>query len=227
MKKSSDLRIPFTWDERRSVVLDRFLYIPGHFDGHGNWECIPWNDARLFGNERPVTVEYCSGNGQWICERAKQYPNINWVAVEKRFDRARKIWARLHREALPNLFVVCGDALVYTRHYVPHHSVSQFFVNFPDPWPKLRHAKHRLIRPEFLRDVEKIAIPQANAIFTTDDPPCAAEMLAALAACPAWRSVFPAPHYKTEWPDYGISFFSNLWTAKGRVIHYIQFEVNG
>jgi len=223
MKKASDLRIPFSWEERRSVLLDKFLYIPGHFNGHAEWQLISWE--QIFGKKAPITMEYCSGNGQWICEQAKKDPTVHWVAVEKRFDRARKIWARLHRENIPNLLVVCGEALIYTRHYVPPRSVSRFFVNFPDPWPKLRHAKHRLIRSEFLEEVEKIAEPEAKAILATDDFPCAGEMLSVFQKSPSWRSVFPDPFFTTEWPEYGFSFFSDLWHKQGRQTHYLQFEV--
>jgi tRNA (guanine-N7-)-methyltransferase len=225
MKKASDLRIPFSWSERRPVLLERCLYIPGFYEKHEEWQPISWSDSRLFGNENPVAVEYCSGNGQWICEKAKQNPSMNWVAVEKRFDRARKIWARLHREALNNLFVVCGEAVVFTRHYAPLRSASQIFVNFPDPWPKLRHAKHRLIRREFLNEVEKTMKPNGEALFATDDFPYASQMLEEAACCPKWKPSFPAPHYTKVWPDFGDSFFRNLWKGKGREIYYMRFEV--
>lgn len=119
----------------------------------------------MFGNSRPIVIEYCSGNGQWICNQAKNNPHLNWVAVEKRFDRARKIWGGLHRENLTNLIVICAEAVVYTRYYMPRSSVSELYVNFPDPWPKLRHAKHRLIRSEFLKEVEKTLISGGGRPF--------------------------------------------------------------
>ena len=225
MKKPSDLRIPFAWAERRSVLLDRFLYIPGFYDKHEEWTRTAWSDPSLFGNDSPLAIEYCSGNGQWICERAKQNPQINWVAVEKRFDRARKIWLRLHRESLPNLIVVCGEALSFARHYVPAGSVSQIFVNFPDPWPKLRHAKHRLIRSEFLFEVEKSLSPLGLATFSTDDQPYLTQMIKTVALHPKWRPRFPPPYFATEWPEFGDSYFCNLWRGKGRTIYYLQFEV--
>lgn len=226
MKTAADLRIPFTWMERRAIILERCLYIPGYLERHEQWERLPWSDNALFGNHQPVVVEYCSGNGIWICERAKENPHLNLVAVEKRFDRARKIWARLHREEIPNLFVVCGEGIVFSRYYVPLQSISQVFVNFPDPWPKLRHAKHRIIRKEFLEEVEKIAVPRGKATFVTDDFPYVEEMLRTVAKHPRWRSTLPPPHYTTTWPEeYGTSFFFDLWKKKGKQIHYLHYEV--
>lgn len=226
MKKASDLRIPFSWDERRPIILDKFFYIPGFYEKHEDWTPVPWSDPQIFGKEGLVVIEYCSGNGQWICDRAKQNPSIFWVAVEKRFDRARKIWLRLHREEISNLFVVCGEAVVFSRHYVPKNSVSEIFVNFPDPWPKLRHAKHRVIRDEFLKEVEEILIPTGKAILTTDDFPYAELMMQTVSLRPNWRSLLPSPGYATDWPDYGASYFHDLWKQKGRTIYHMQFEVN-
>lgn len=225
MKKASDLRIPFTWENRFPVLLDRCLYIPGYYTQHENWKIVPWEDPSMFGNSRPVVIEYCSGNGQWICAQAKNQPHLNWVAVEKRFDRARKIWARLHRENLTNLIVVCAEAVVFTRHYVPCKTVTEMFVNFPDPWPKLRHAKHRLIRSEFLAEVEKILIPGGTAHFTTDDRPYVDLMLEVVAGHPLWSSKLPFPHFTTDIPDFGSSYFCDLWKRKGRSIYHLQFEV--
>lgn len=217
MIKASDLRIPFTWDERRPVLLDRCLYIPGVYD-HEQWTPVPW--AELFGNEQPVFVEYCSGNGQWIGERALQYPHLNWVAVEKRFERARMIWAKSHRESIPNLYVVCGEGRAFTRFYAPAGSVAEVFVNFPDPWPKRRHEKHRLVSAPFLRELLRIVEPGGKATCVTDDQPYASIMAGEFRKCPKWQSLLVAQ----QWPDYGRSFFSDLWMEKGRTIHYMSYE---
>lgn len=226
MKHPADLRIPFVWKDRHTVLLDRFLYIPGYYQQHNEWKILPWKDPAMFGNDHPVVIEYCSGNGQWICDRAKNNPHLNWVAVEKRFDRSRKIWVRLHREKLANLIIVCGEAIAYTKHYVPPCSVSEIYVNFPDPWPKLRHAKHRLICTEFLEQIEKIITPKGKAIFTTDDRSYVDQMLEVVSGQVYWKPLSPSPYFTTEWPDFGSSYFCDLWKGKGRCIHHLPFEVN-
>ncbi|HSX26705.1 MAG TPA: tRNA (guanine(46)-N(7))-methyltransferase TrmB, partial [Chlamydiales bacterium] len=183
MKTAKDLRIPFSWPERRPIFLDRFFYIPGKYDAHQR--LVSW--AELFGNDNPIIIEYCSGNGQWIGARAKQNPHLNWVAVEKKFERARQIWLKLHREAISNLYVVCGEAQTFTRYYPPQESVSEIYVNFPDPWPKLRHAKHRLVREPFLSELQRIVTPKGKATFVTDDWDYASRMLLVLKNCPQWQ----------------------------------------
>ncbi len=226
VKTANDLRIPFVWEERRPVLLDRFLYVPNHYDRHDVWTPISWADPVVFGNNQRVVMECCSGNGQWICERAKQNPELNWVAVDIRFDRSRKTWLRMHREKLPNLYIMCGDANQLASYYIPKGSISEIFVNFPDPWPKLRHAKHRLIQAPFLVEMAKISHPGAFATFVTDDRALAAQMLHELNACPIWRPRLPPPHYALDWQDYGASYFADLWKKKGRSIYFIPYELN-
>lgn len=225
MHKAKGLRIPFTWKDRHPVFMDRCLYIPGFYQGHDAVEKIPWTDSRFFGNDHPVYIEYCSGNGLWISEKAKKHPEINWVAVEKRFDRASKAWALFQSDHLSNVFMVCSEAIVFSRYYVPMNSVSAAFVNFPDPWPKLRHAKHRLVRKEFLQELKKILNSEGTVTFATDDQTYAGQMLDVLKELPEWRSVFPEPYFIHDWPDFGASFFSDLWSKKGLCTHYLQFKL--
>jgi tRNA (guanine-N7-)-methyltransferase len=119
---------------------------------------------------------------------------------------------------------MCGDALTLTRHYIPKKSLLEIFVNFPDPWPKLRHAKHRLIQAPFLSEVAKVSLPGAHATFVTDDELYSAQMLRELFLCPEWRPRLPAPHFAIDWTDYGNSYFFDLWKKKGRNIYFIPFE---
>lgn len=211
MKTAKDLKIPFSWSERRPILLDRFFYIPAQFD-HVE-KSFPF-----FEDDKPVIIEYCSGNGQWIGDRAKQNPQFNWLAVEKRFERARQIWLKVHREGISNLSVVCGEAVVFTRYYAP--PATEIYVNFPDPWPKLRHAKHRLVRAEFLKELLRIIQLGGKAICVTDHSAYAEEMAREFAKCPDWKLLFNV----NEWPDYGRSFFNDLWIKRGRTINYLSYE---
>ena len=211
MKTKQDLRIPFSWEERYPVYLERFFYIPKQFDHRE--QRLAWRD--LFGNDRPIYLELCSGNGQWISEKAKQNPSINWVAVELRFDRARKIWLKSFRENLSNLYTVCGEGATFLRYYAPPKSIERAFINFPDPWPKLRHAKHRLVQAPFVALLAQVVCNRVT--LATDDTPYREQMIQEFAKVASWqREADPQE-------DYGDSFFANLWKDKGKILHYLQF----
>ncbi len=218
--KPKDLKLPFKWEERRPAMGDQIFFIPKHFYQHVGYG-FP-SSASLFGNDHPLKVEYCSGNGSWIIERALEDRGSNYLAVEMRFDRARKIWSKLKNRGLSNLFVICGEAATFTSHYLPGGSVSEVFINFPDPFPKRRQAKHRLIGPHFLSQLERVMRPQGKLTFVTDDLPYLELATASFLEQGGFLALFDPPHFVDQIPHYGSSFFDELWRSKGRKIFYFQ-----
>lgn len=199
------------------------MYIPGYYDRHDEWGRLHWTAKELFGNDKPTIIEFCCGNGQWIGAQAKKHSEYNWIGVDRLFERARKVWAKIHREEISNLFVVCADALTFIRHYVLPLSVHRIYVNFPDPWPKLRHTKNRLVNQEFLQELSKILKPSGQAHFTTDNFPYVEWMLNEFDLSPGWTPTHPAPYYLTNIADFGRSFFNDLWMKQGRTIYHLEY----
>ena len=95
--KKSDLIIPFKFENRRPIIINRLLFVPRNYDKHSEFK-----EKKYFVNSNPIHVEYCSGNGDWIIQKAKENPNINFIAVEMKFDRARKIWVKMHNDKVDN-----------------------------------------------------------------------------------------------------------------------------
>lgn len=219
MKKKIELIIPFSWEERRPCLLDQFFYVPHPYEEHEKFPPFSWES--IFHNTLPVAVEFCSGNGQWIGEKAKNERGKNWVAVERRFDRAKKIWRLAQREGLENLFVVCAEGLVFAHFYAPENGFSEIYVNFPDPWPKLRHAKHRLIQPPFLKALHRVSRKGTVASFVSDDLSYVEQMKKGLNQAEGWK--LAAAHVLAE-EGYGESFFRALWESKGKKIYQVQGE---
>jgi len=213
--KPKDLKFSFTSQEVE--VVDNAWRIPRELPS-AKGISMP-----VFSENKPVFVEYCSGNGLWISEKAKQHPEVQWIAVEKKYERVRKIWAKCQNLALDNLTVVFGMGEVWTALFVPDASVSHVFVNFPDPWPKKRHAKHRLIQDEFLNEVKRILIPGGMLTLVTDDIDYSSQMVEVVLKA-GFKSSFPEPHYITDFENYGSSYFDSLWREKGREIRYHEFS---
>jgi len=222
--KPKDLKPPTTWEERYVTIQDRVWYVPEHYQRYDQYTFPGWRHGDLFGNDHPVVIEYCSGNGTWIAHRAAEHAKLNWLAVEKRFDRVRKIWSKIKNQALGNLVALCGEAETATRHYFPAGSVDAIYINFPDPWPKKRHAKHRLIKSSFLDEMERILKSGGTVCIVTDDPDYSELVIEEFARHPSFSSSYPAPYYITDLPDYGASYFEELWREKGRVIRYHLFQ---
>lgn len=217
--KPKHLKFPYRWADRCPLLSDQVLFVPDHYQEHQAWVFPGWE--AIFGNDRPVIIEYCAGNGSWIAEKAKD-PSYNWVAVEWRFDRARQIWSKAKNTQLSNLLIVCGEALTFTREYLPEKSLYQAYINFPDPWPKPKHAKNRLFQAPFIHELARVVT--GSVVAVTDDPPYSEQIQEEMLKNPMWISKFPKPNFVTEWPEYGASFFDSLWRDKGKTIRYFQFE---
>jgi tRNA (guanine-N7-)-methyltransferase len=219
--KPNDLKFPYSWEERRPLLADGVLYVPEFYDRHREWVFPGW--PAIFGNDKPVVIEFCTGNGTWIAEKAKD-TSKNWVAVEWWFERVRKIWSKRENYGLDNLFIVCGEAQTFAREYLGNETVDEVYINFPDPWPKEKHAKKRLFQPPFIEQLARTVKPSGLLTVVTDDPPYSEQLSKVIRAHPQWNSCFPEPYFVTEWENYGESYFDTLWREKGKTIHYFQFK---
>jgi len=148
--KPKDLKYPFPWEDRGVIVQDRVWYVPEYYDDYERFTFPGWAHPDLFGNNNPINLEYCSGNGTWIANKAIAEPHLNWVAIEKKFARVQKIWSKISNLGLNNLLVIHGEGYNVTSCYLPDASIREIYINFPDPWPKNRHAKNRLIKGPFV-----------------------------------------------------------------------------
>ena len=223
MKKLSDLKIPFSFEKRRPIIIEKLLIIPAHYDAHDKWGEKKFLTEKIFKNNKKIFIEYCSGNGEWIVKKASKNKNINWIAVEIRLDRARRIWKKMHNQNLENLFVVLGDGYTFTKFYVREKSISSVYINFPDPWPKRRHEKHRLITKNFIKELEKILKRGGEIFFVTDDEDFSKRALNYFLDNKSFESAFKKPYFVEEVLGYGDSYFKTLWKGKGKKIRYFQF----
>lgn len=197
------------WDRESVSLFDQILFLPP--------QMAPFELNLPEG----LAVEFCSGNGAWVVDRALENADIFWVAVEKRLDRAKKIWKRAKRLQAANLLVVCGRAEDFVQHVLPAEKASRIHINFPDPWPKRRHAKHRLIQHEFVNLLQKKMKKGGSIHLVSDDLPYVEESVVVLHHF--MRPLFADPFYHTLEETFGSSFFEELWRKEGRSIYLTSY----
>ncbi len=220
--KPKDLNFFYKFGDRKPLLVDNILCVPRYYDRHDDF-VMPDLHREIFKNENPVHIEFCSGNGEWIAKCAIERPDINWIAVERKFTRARKIWSKMKNHNLKNIFIVCGNAEDFSDHYLQEGSISEIYINFPDPWPKLRHVKHRLIKQPFVKMMARILKPGAAAYVVTDDLPYASQAIEEMQKADQFSPAYEFPHYRNELENYGSSYFNRLWVEMGRKINYIKY----
>ena len=215
-----ELKYPHTFENRKPALHEGVLFVPEFYTGHHLFE-MPSLES-IFGNKNPVCIEYCSGNGEWITTRAKESPELNWFAVEKKFKRVRKIWVKARQMGLSNLIVVCGDANEFIRHYLKDGLIDSIYINFPDPWPKEKHARHRLIQFDFAKEMKRTLKPQGVATIVTDDAEYSNQVIREMSI--HFTSLIGDPFYVEKGDEYGSSYFNRLFAERGKLIRMMQFQ---
>lgn len=208
-KKKKLVFFPYTWEERYPTLKDGIFFIPDYFTGHSR-EIFDCN--KYFNNDRKCIVEYCSGTGDWIIEKAKQ-DDSNYISIEKKIDRVDRIFNKRRKNDLDNrLLICCGDANIVSNIYLNDNSVDKVYINFPDPWPKDRHAKHRLNNKEFITSIFRTLKDKGELIITSDDKKFIDDLLINAKEL----NIFSSINLQAMDENYGFSFFRELWESKGR-----------
>ena len=145
----------------------------------------------LFGREAPCTLEIGFGNGANLVALARAHPQRHYLGVEVHRPGVGRLLLALEQEALTNVRVVCHDAVEVLERQIAPGSLAEILVLFPDPWPKKRHHKRRLIQAPFVTLLERVLAPAGVLRLATDWQPYALEMLAVLGAAPRLRNLDP------------------------------------
>ena len=149
--------------------------------------------SRLFPRFQPVEVELGSGDGSFLVDYAARHPQINLIGVERFLGRARKIDRKGRRAGLANLRCVRLEAAYFLEYLLPQNSLEAIHVYFPDPWPKRRHHKNRLINEHFVQ-IARLALRPGGVVWLrTDDANYFAEMRVHFAAASFFQETETPP----------------------------------
>ncbi len=192
---------------------------------HQVW-CIPFehktiNFADVFGNTNPVTMEIGFGMGQATATIAAENPEMNYLGSEVHVPGIGRLLSDIKHRQLKNLFIIEHDALEILETMIPDDSISAFHIFFPDPWPKKKHHKRRLMqRPHTNLLVQKLA-PGGYIYFATDWDEYAETALEELSHTAGIHNKYMqyAPHQ--EWRPR--TKFEQKGLDAGRKIHELYF----
>lgn len=128
----------------------------------------PIDFERLFGNRHPVELEIGFGKGTFLTEQARTRPQTNFVGIEYANWFFRYASDRLRRHGCLNARTVRAEAAWFIREFVPDASISVLHVYFPDPWPKKRQQKRRLLQAKWMPEVLRILVDHGRLQVVTD-----------------------------------------------------------
>jgi tRNA (guanine-N7-)-methyltransferase len=160
--------------------------------------------AGIFGNDHPVELELGIGKGRFLIQQAMARPQVNFLGVEWASRYYRLVAQRAAKRGLANLRVLRDDAAHVVKDTLAEGSIAALHIYFPDPWPKARHNKRRLVQPPFARACAKALADGAIVYLATDHADYAAQMQAVFDADPDFEQTRraageEAPEGPTNW----------------------------
>jgi tRNA (guanine-N7-)-methyltransferase len=124
--------------------------------------------GKVFGDRRPVELEIGSGKGGFLLNRARVHPDRGFLGIEWANKICRYAADRMVRWGVTNVRLMRADARHLVIYHVPASSLTLVHIYHPDPWPKKRHHKRRLIQPDFLAAAVKALVPGGRIAIQTD-----------------------------------------------------------
>ena len=176
--------------------------------------------AAIFGNDHPIELELGIGKGRFLIQQAESRPGVNFIGVEWASRYYRLVAERAARRALANFRVLRDDAGHFVRDNVVDASVNVLHVYFPDPWPKAKHNRRRLIQPPFAAEAARILIDGGLVKLATDHEDYAAQMEQVFLNAPDFKPTLRA--VGDDAPE-GVTNWEVKFRAEGRTMHKFEF----
>jgi len=180
--------------------------------------------SEIFENNNPIEIEIGCGKGKFLIARAMATPEINFIGIDVVWKWMRYGVERSNKRDLDNIRFMKTDARELMRYGIPSESVSTFHVYFPDPWPKRRHRKRRLITGHFLNLLHSRLVNGGLVELATDYHDYFVQMRSAITQSGVeWQRVEETANKRLF--ESGMKTNYELkYESAGRTLHYIELQ---
>jgi tRNA (guanine-N7-)-methyltransferase len=182
---------------------------------------IDWSS--MFGNENPVEVEIGCGKGRFTITSAETFHDVNYVGIERAPHYFRLMKERVAKRGLGNVRLLMDDGGYLVEKFIADQSVSAYHIYFPDPWPKKRHRKRRLIKPVFIDQVVRTLIEGGTLDIATDYEQYFDEATEFLNGTAALKKMDMLPE-RVRTLGTGMTNFEVKYVAEGREIYRAGYQ---
>ncbi len=188
---------------------------------------IPSNWDWIFGRHAPIHLEIGFGDGRFLFSLAQKHPEINYLGVEVAYEFVRKAARKLKNKSLWNVRLIHLDAYIAIGCLFRRGELGAVYSNFPDPWPRKRHAKRRLFTKEFAFIVADRLSDDGFVVLATDDPQFRDFALENMLDSGYFRSEFPDGYIRGLPKDYPRTKYAEKWLELGRELYFLKFRLAG
>lgn len=165
---------------------------------------------RIFARPGPIEVDVGCGKGRFLLARAAKHPEINLLGIERKLARLRKVDRKACRRKLYNIRLLRLDSSYAVRYLIPENSIQTYFIFFPDPWPKKRHYRHRIMDPDFIGALYRTLKEGGEVHFATDHMPYFEQVRELLQRHPGLEPISPYVPPDDEKTDFELLFTGRL-----------------
>jgi len=171
----------------------------------------------------PVVLEIGFGRADLILELARSQPERCFLGVEVSRKRVEKSARRVIGAGLTNVKLVHAPAEYLLERVLPEASIAECWINCPDPWPKKRHHRRRLVTPEFTLGMARVMVPDAVLHISTDHAGYSEWMHEVMAKAPGFRNLHAPAAMSMCRPQRPETAYEAEWIAEGREIVYFDY----
>ncbi len=203
-----------------SSAIDKYLITQA--DVYSNWEPIS-----IFQTKNPeisrlnkTIIEIGSGNGDFLIHLSENNPLAFHIGIEMKRKRIVKCISKSYKRHLNNIAFFMAEAKnILSDKKIQDECVDEYYLTFPDPWPKRKHRRHRLITNEFVETIYRSLKPSGKFTIATDHYKYLEEMIESFDYLGKFTYVFEN-RINTNLDNFYQSYFEKLWREKGKTIYY-------
>ncbi|GAA5497077.1 tRNA (guanine-N7-)-methyltransferase [Rubritalea squalenifaciens DSM 18772] len=174
----------------------------------------------IFADGKPLEVDLGTGDGTFLIKMAQHYTDHNFLGVERLLGRVKKVCRKARNNELTNCKVLRLESKYVVEWLLPEESVDRMHLLCPDPWPKERHHKRRLVQQEFLEAVFRALKPGGEFCFKTDHPEYFDWVVDEINTFGKFQQL--------DWPEdafyYPKTDFQVQWEAEGKTLQRIRVQ---
>jgi len=181
----------------------------------------------VFGNDNPVALEIGCGIGDFIALTAAERPATNFIAIDFYNKGCYKTCRRIDTRGLKNVRVLREEARQFITERIPKGSLAAVYINCPDPWPKKKHRKRRLVNRTFMEFLRDYLVPGADFFFATDFDDYGTDVAGMMAGLEGFENRLAPDLYRHEMEAYHLSKYMKKFMAEGKKIYFIHYRKTG
>lgn len=178
----------------------------------------------IFGNDHPIALEIGCGIGDFIAKTALERPDINFIAIDYYNKGCDSTCRRLDRQEITNVRVLRVEAREFIGSSIPENSLAALYINCPDPWPKKRHRKRRLVSSTFVEFIRPYLMPGGDFYFATDFEDYGEDVAGFMRFQPGYSNMLAPDLSRFELEGYHRSKYMLKFISEGKRIHFIHYR---